>query len=459
MPRPEDVRSPVTLAFYCLAMIVTAILNSLSYKKMLNAYKSQEPEKHPHNYEFFVNEVNVAMYFALASVIVMYKRNYTGLSGRHWYNKQRFYGVQFVNMGFLDSFAGFLSCVGGAFVGGAIQSLINQCIIPLTLILSKVFLQARYTMRQNIGALIIVAGAVISVMPSILNSGGASSRTATTVSGVVVFLLSIVPGGFSNVYKEYAFKTSEHSVDIYYMTTWVTLFQVLTGLLFMPAQAIPALGGIPLNEMGENLVDGNKCMWGENPKKGDDCQGAGMILLVYVAINFLYNIFSLLVVKHGSASLSVIAAAVALPLTNMSFSWKELMGRDYEPFDYLNLVSTGVVLIGFLIYSRGGTDDDDELAALWTPRQTKKEQVIKGKVLGLAAAGGSTIYLRPRSDSDPTTPGYTPIITSKEQKMYGAVKGWSKSSRKGVTAPAVNIGETIPLISESNPEDFEPSSV
>ena len=46
-------------------------------------------------------------------------------------------------------------------------------------------------------------------------------------------------------------------------------------------------------------------------------------------------------VKHGSASLSVIAAAVALPLTNMSFSAKWLMGRDYEPFDYANLVWTG----------------------------------------------------------------------------------------------------------------------
>ena len=71
-------------------------------------------------------------------------------------------------MGLLDSAAGFLSCVGGAFVGGAVQSLINQTIIPLTLLLSKVFLKAKFTRRQNLGASIIVVGAIVSVFPSFI---------------------------------------------------------------------------------------------------------------------------------------------------------------------------------------------------------------------------------------------------------------------------------------------------
>ena len=125
---------------------------------MLNAYKSQDPSNFPHNYEFFVNEVNVAMYFGIALVIIYYKKHFTGLRGKHWWSRQKFYGVQFFNMGFLDSFAGFLSCIGGAFVGGAVQSLINQTIIPLTLILSVFFLKASYSLRQNLGAAIIVIG-------------------------------------------------------------------------------------------------------------------------------------------------------------------------------------------------------------------------------------------------------------------------------------------------------------
>ncbi|GMH64830.1 hypothetical protein TrLO_g4870 [Triparma laevis f. longispina] len=454
MPRLEDRTTPLTLSLYCVLTILTAILNSLTYKKMLNAYKSQDPINFPHNYEFFVNEVNVAMYFAIALGIIYYKKHFTGLQGRHWWSKQKFYFVQFLNMGFLDSFAGFLSCIGGAFVGGAVQSLINQTIIPLTLILSIIFLKASYGFKQNLGAGIIVMGAVVSVLPSFLEPKEASSaRTATTATGIIVFLASVVPGAFSNVYKEYAFKTSEHSVDIYYMTTWVTLFQVLTGLLFMPAQSIPALGGVPFNEMGQQMIDGSRCMVGENPMPGDECEGAGGILLVYVGVNFFYNVFSLLVVKHGSASLSVIAAAVALPLTNMSFSWKQVMGVDYEPFDYRNLISTAIVLLGFIIYSRGGSDEGEEL---WSPRTRKiEEKKPKGKTLGLMAAGGSVMYMRPRADSDPTTPGYTPIMVAK----FGNGSGYSKNVG-GYGA----VGETVPLVINGGggggiEEVFEPSSV
>ena len=332
----------------------------------------------------------------------------------------------------------------------------------MTLILSKLFLGAIYNRKQNGGALVIVIGAIFSVLPSLIRGGG-NDRSSTTMTGVVVFILSVVPGAFSNVYKEYAFKTSEHSVDIYYMTVWVTLFQVLTGLIFMPAQSLPALGGIPIDEMGKNMVDGNSCMFGYNSLPGDDCEGSGAILLVYVAINFLYNIFSLLVVKHGSASLSVISAAIALPLTNMSFSWRQLMGKDYEPFDYLNIVSTFVVLFGFIIYSRGGEEDDD-LADLWTPiTRRREEKKVKGKILGLASAGGSTMYLRPRSDSDPTTPGYTPLmvkrINNSAEKRGGGGQGFFYYGSNGETAPLMVSGGVGTGGTNAEAEDFEPSSV
>jgi len=119
MPRKEDEVPGLLLLCYCFLNIVTGVLNSLSYKKMLNAFKSQDAD-HPHNYEFFVNQVNVFMYFIVAYGIICYKR-YIPANGAHWHSRQKFYAAQFTNMGFLDSGAGFLSCVGGAYVGGAVQ--------------------------------------------------------------------------------------------------------------------------------------------------------------------------------------------------------------------------------------------------------------------------------------------------------------------------------------------------
>jgi len=366
-------------------------------------------------------------------------------------------------MGFLDAFAGFLSCVGGAFVGGAIQSLMNQTTIPITLLLSKIFLGSVYRRRQNIGSAIIVVGAICSVLPSLLpknteegndelnsyaESNGiyrflteTTARSATTFSGVVVYFFSIIPGGFSNVYKEYAFKESENPVDVYYMTTWVAFFQVVLGFVFLPAQLLPGLGSLTYEDILPQLRDGWMCMLGYNPLEGDQCEGAGFIMVVYVAVNFVYNIFSLLVVKHGSANLSVIAAAVALPLTNMSFSWKFLMGADYEPFDYINLVSTAIVLAGFLTYSTSSEKKSD--ASLFSPRTAKAKLAgaPKGKTLGLASAGGSVMYIRPRADSDPTTPFYTPLIAQgKREKLQKDRSGYNLENFKFWKSSSNNSG-------------------
>jgi len=368
--------------------------------------------------------------------------------------------------------------------------------------LSKLFLNATYNKLQNAGAAIILVGAVVSVLPSIMDKPGddtaplepwhnhhhhshgegdleleqsldpslgdsvrhlaSSVRSATSMAGVVIFLLSIVPGSFSNVYKEHAFKSAENSVDIYYMTTWVTLAQVITGFLFMPLQNLPALGGVPWSDLWQQMIDGNMCMWGKNPRPGDDCSGAGVIMLWYVAINFVYNIFSLLVVKHGNANLSVVTAAIALPLTNMSFSWRLVMGKDYEPFQNTNLLATAIVLGGFILYSKGddlGSASDS--AAVLSPKSAHRmveEKGKKGKVLGLAAAGGSVMYMRPRSDSDPTTPGYTPMMQQGYRKGRGGVG--ASPAYYGSTAQ-ISIGESVPFVNGGVAEgdEFEPSSV
>ena len=97
MPRDEDKKSDTTLIFYCFLMISSAILNSLTYKKMLNAFKSQDSD-HPHNYEFFVNQVNVAMYYLVALIIVQTK----AANNPKWYSKQTFYCRRYTFMGFLD---------------------------------------------------------------------------------------------------------------------------------------------------------------------------------------------------------------------------------------------------------------------------------------------------------------------------------------------------------------------
>ena len=71
-------------------------------------------------------------------------------------------------------------------------------------------------------------------------------------------------------------------------------------------------------------------------------------LLLYCFVNFAYNVFSLLVTKHGSAILMVVSAALALPLTNIAFASEVLMGDDAEPFTEWDVAALLVVVFGFL---------------------------------------------------------------------------------------------------------------
>ena len=358
---------------------------------MLNSYK-------PH-YEFYGNQFNVFLYVLLAALVVLHKRL---RHGAHWWHKQDLPLNVLCFMGFLDAAGSILSTMGGAYTAGAVQTLLNQVIIPMTLALSFLFLGQRFTPAQSVGALIIFVGAGIAIVPSFLGGGsdpgtdddgdGVAAPPTSTVAGVLLFFSSIVPGAFSNVYKEWGF--AQFTVDLYYLTTCVSAIQVLFGFAFLPLLQMPAFGGIPLRDIPQQFTLGFQCMLGHNSLPGDDCGDALETMIGYVLVNFLFNVLQLLITKHGGATLLVISAALSLPVTNFAFSMPWIMGEDTEPYNVYDVVALVVVLGGFLLYST------------WDDVMDKHAQ---RKRLPIQFAAGSVMYMRERSNSDPSTPGYTPI--------------------------------------------------
>jgi len=81
-------------------------------------------------------------------------------------------------------------------VDASIIIMVNkQVIIPMTLILSYLFLGQIFTISQTLGATIIFVGASIAVIPSF--RGG--DATGSTTVGIALFFSSLIPGAFSNV--------------------------------------------------------------------------------------------------------------------------------------------------------------------------------------------------------------------------------------------------------------------
>jgi len=270
-PPAKDGASTARMAFFMTSSIIASALNTITFKHMLNQYKSQDPA-HPHNYEFFVNQWNVFLYVVLASTVVL-RRVILRRSGRKWLERQRHNLPQrkVAVMGFLDGFSGFLSAVGGAYTAGNMQTLLNQTIIPWTLIFSYLFLGTRYSSVQCVGALSIMLGAATAIVPQMLAGSNATAGGGVHEwLGLAIFCCSVLPQSFSNVYKERTMQ-SVGGVNVYFLTSCVSSWQVLLGFLLAPLLALPGFGGIALAQVPRQLLLGFRCFLGRDSQPGDAC--------------------------------------------------------------------------------------------------------------------------------------------------------------------------------------------
>ena len=97
-----------------------------------------------------------------------------------------------------------------------------------------------------------------------------------------------------------------------------------------------------------------------------------VVFLLYVVVNFAYNVLLLLITKEGSALLLVIASALSLPITNLVFTLPLFMGKEAEQWSWWTVSGLLVVVVGFLLYSLVTDDDSGE----WLPVQGAAGQVV-----------------------------------------------------------------------------------
>eukprot|EP00741_Cyanophora_paradoxa_P010705 tig00020538_g10347.t1 len=356
---------------FLLVLIVVATSNRILYKMMLNRYAFEG-----HSYAYFLNQWTVVLYCALAWIIVLYRMYSSGdiTPEMRKYPMQRFAG-----MGLFDALSSFLGVIGGVYTAGQLQTLLDQGVIPWTMIASLVFLSARYNRLQFMGAFLICCGVGLATVPAFKGGHlGANNR----VSSIIVYATSSVPNALSNVYKEFAFK--DQNMDIYYLTFWVSTWQFFLGFLFAPLQSSPYLMGqdaMPMSEIATNLQEGFLCFLGQASHQGDDCSGRASIVLAFLVVNFAYNALLLVVTKYGSAVLLVMTGALVIPVTNVVFTVKAVMGADAESFSEWDLAGLNVVLVGFVVYSFFGDEDFFAGAKAEGEGEGEGEEEEEGKVV------------------------------------------------------------------------------
>ena len=329
----RKVYNSFTTMVILLVVIVLGPLNFVLYKVMYSAYSDEQA--------FFVAQAVNFHYVIIGGAALTYVTVQDLISPLTYAVPHS----KFMVMGCLDSFAGIVAGLAAKRTSGSAQQLLNQSLIPFTMVSSHVFLGTRASKNEICGAFVILLGAVVVLLPSLL--GDSQSLTSHTCAQLL-YLSSNVPYSMSYVYKEHGFKNL--AIHVVFLTQWVSIYQLLLGFLFAPLQLIPGfIGSEPATLAGiiSGFCSGFRCY----TQQDESCRRDNVFLLSlgYCLVNFAFNTGGLYLVKRSSATLNAVSYAVILPLTTLAFT-NPLLGRFQEPFRLSTIVGLAVTLIGFGLY-------------------------------------------------------------------------------------------------------------
>jgi drug/metabolite transporter (DMT)-like permease len=309
-----------------------------------------------HNYPLFMNILSVLIYIPASFAYIIPAYLFTDIITKEQLDIPQY---KFAIMGALDSIAGIMAVFATNFIPNAgMIVLVQQSAIPISMIISFVWLAARYTKWQYMGATITLMGILIVMLPDMLGGGDAgvdgtadSSPKSNSMLWYMVLVFSCVPMCFSSVYKEKAL--GEVDIDVVYLNGWVAVYQFLFAipLCFPSAWVI----GMETADIMPNMMAGMKCYFGENTvleatasQQVDDCTESFFYVTTYLAFNLVYNILMIVILKLGSANILWLASTAIVPVSNVAFSLKIMPGN--KPMKDIDFVSLVVVMIGLVVY-------------------------------------------------------------------------------------------------------------
>jgi len=262
---------------------------------------------------------------------------------------------KFAFMGFLEASGLTLGLLGALNLPGAILPVASQMFLFWQLLFSALLLGRRYTLAQLGFCAVVVSGVVFASSAGLSSVGSMSTMSGKQYLAMSMYVLSLVPPALTSILKESVFRDARRQLggrelDIFIVNSFTSGFQALFVLLQLPL--IASLQGIPLTHLPGYLRDGWLTFSGAMP----NAAGAPtpLLPLLYVAVNLVFNISVLRLLRSTSSVVVTFTMTLCVPLTVMAFSL---------PLPYLGVPSpitpqfwTGVALLvaGLIGYNVAG---------------------------------------------------------------------------------------------------------
>jgi len=264
-------------------------------------------------------------------------------------------------MGLLDTLYNQATTMSSPRTSAPVQNLLFQLPVPLTMVLSKLLWpRTRYTRGQYIGAFVIVAGAITSILPQLIHppapdsdaTGTSDSAPDNNVGSVLLYLAGVLFYALGSVYKEWALKKAP-TIDYWYMSLVENWWCFLLAFPTIPFLWIPGVGRDTPATTWPHFKAGAKCMFHGVSDLDPDakCEHLLPLCIVWILLNVLVNILGLRVCRHGDSVLYNVVGSVQLPVSNLMYASSFVMTAALaSQFDQAMWVGLIIVTAGFVVY-------------------------------------------------------------------------------------------------------------
>jgi hypothetical protein len=262
-------------------------------------------------------------------------------------------------IGFTNAINGLLVVFSSALgrTSGPLQSILQQVNIPNTMIFSRLLYGICITRQEKFGAIIVIAGILISTIPSFIKIAN-GTHAASDWFYPLMFLLGNIPGVLANVIQKGIFNKHKHHQYSQNYILWVeSLIQLVVVALLFEMDLVPMFGTSKnMSEFNDNFEYGFQCFF--DPKsQGGRCDLSwvfGCLFTLFYCFTYWGTTY---LVDKSTANFGAIVNAFGPPIQmTIWFSWPWLTrwggGNEYDNSDMIcGLIAMFVLILpGSIIY-------------------------------------------------------------------------------------------------------------
>ena len=254
-----------------------------------------------------------------------------------------------VKIGILDSLNSILGTLATPFLSIVMMTITDKIQLPLMMLASYFLLKRRYHKSHYLGCILTIYGVMVAFVPDF------ESNRPNNYLWLFIYILSILPAVASFSAKE-AYLKKDTDLSICWLNSWISLWQLLFGLITFPVLFIPlpapSGNNIKPYELGAYFINATKCQFGGvNSQLGDKCTYSFLILFTYQIINTIVNVLMFLIIREGSSVNFIIVNALKSPITAWIGSNKSIAGKHAQNISISDFFSFIAIFIGAIVYN------------------------------------------------------------------------------------------------------------